>query len=227
MKKIIALTGQAGAGKDTLAKLIIEHAPLTGDESDRWVKMSFASHLKDVVALLFHMDRNMLEGVTPEDRAKREEPDEFWSDKMGKSFTPRYALQYVGTDLLRNQLHKNIWVDCLEKKIDESEHSVLVTDVRFKNEIQMLRRKGAMFVRMEFEKRPYYWDVVYKNNLFESLTSDEERKLKEINETVHPSETDWIGMDNPSYVFTHRNSIDLLKDDLMSSDLWKWIINKE
>lgn len=227
MKKIIALTGQAGAGKDTLAKLIIEHASLTGCKSDRWVKVSFASHLKDVVSLLFNMNRDMLEGVTPEDRAKREQPDEFWSAKMGKPFTPRHALQYVGTDLLRNQLHKNIWVDCLEKKIDSTNANIIVTDVRFKNEINMLRNKGAMFVRMEFEKKPYYWDVVYKNNLFESLTSDEERKLKEINETVHPSETDWIGIDNPSYVFTHRNNIDLLKNDLMSSDLWKWIISKE
>lgn len=227
MKKIIALTGQAGAGKDTLAKLVIDYAPLTEDETNRWVKMSFASHLKDVVALLFHMDRNMLEGVTPEDRAKREQPDEFWSAKMGKPFTPRHALQYVGTDLLRNQLHENIWVDCLEKKINECNSNILVTDVRFKNEIAMLRRKGATFVRMEFEKKPYYWDVVYKNNLFELLDEQEKRKLEEVKNTVHSSEIDWIGIDNPSYIFTHRNSIDLLKEDLINSDLWKWIINEE
>lgn len=227
MKKIIALTGQAGAGKDTLAKLVIDYAPLTEDETNRWVKMSFASHLKDVVALLFHMDRNMLEGVTPEDRAKREQPDEFWSAKMGKPFTPRHALQYVGTDLLRNQLHENIWVDCLEKKIDECNSNVLVTDVRFKNEIAMLRRKGATFVRMEFEKKPYYWDVVYKNNLFEPLDEQEKRKLEEVKNTVHSSEIDWIGIDNPSYIFTHRNSIDLLKEDLISSDLWRWVIDEE
>lgn len=227
MKKIVALTGQAGAGKDTLAKLIIEHAPLTGYESDRWVKMSFASHLKDVVALLFNMDRDMLEGVTLEDRAKREQPDEFWSAKMGKPFTPRHALQYIGTDLLRNQLHKNIWVDSLEKKIDSTKANVIVTDVRFKNEINMLRNKNAMFVRMEFEKKPYYWDIVYKNNMFDSLTDQEKMKLREINETVHPSETEWIGVDNPKYVFTHKNNIDLLGDDLLSSELWKWIISKE
>lgn len=227
MKKIIALTGQAGAGKDTLAKLIIEYAPLTGHVSDRWVKMSFASHLKDVVALLFYMDRDMLEGVTPEDRAKREQPDEFWSTKMCKPFTPRHALQYIGTDLLRNQLHKNIWVDCLEKKIDSTNTNVIVTDVRFKNEINMLRNKNAMFVRMEFEKKPYYWDITYKNNIFEPLTDQEKTKLKEINETVHPSETEWIGVDNPKHIFTHKNNIDLLRDDLLSSELWKWIISKE
>jgi len=227
MKKIIALTGQAGAGKDTLAKLIMENVPLTGSESDYWVKMSFASHLKDVVSLLFYMDRDMLEGVTPEDRAKREEPDEFWSAKMGKNFTPRHALQFIGTDLLRNQLHKNIWVDCLERKIDQCESNVIVTDVRFKNEITMLRNKGAMFVRMEFDKKPYYWDVMYKHNLFEPLTDQEKKKFEEISQTVHPSETDWIGIDNPTYTFTHKDSIDLLKKDLYESDLWKWILNKE
>ena len=227
MKKIIALTGQAGAGKDTLAKLVIDYAPLAEDGSNCWVKMSFASHLKDVVSLLFGMDRTMLEGVTPEDREKREQPDKFWSAKMGKSFTPRYALQYLGTNLLRNQLHENIWVDCLEKKIDECDSNILVTDVRFKNEIAMLRRKGAMFVRMEFEKKPYYWDVVYKNNLFEPLSDQEKRKLEEIKDTVHSSETDWIGIDNPSYIFMHRNNIELLKEDLINSDLWKWITNEE
>lgn len=221
-KKIIALTGQAGAGKDTLAQLIMDNVSCY-----RWMKMSFASHLKDVVSLLFDMDRDMLEGITPEDRAEREQPDEFWSAKMGKPFTPRYALQYLGTDLLRNQLHENIWVDCLEKKIDECGYNVIITDVRFKNEIAMLRRKGAMFVRMEFEKKPYYWDVVYKNNLFEPLNEQEKRKLEEVKNTVHSSETDWIGIDNPSYIFKHKDTIDLLQEDLMNSDLWKWIISEE
>ena len=115
----------------------------------------------------------------------------------------------------------------MEKKIDECNSNVLVTDVRFKNEIVMLRRKGATFVRMEFEKKPYYWDVVYKNNLFEPLDEQEKRKLEEVKNTVHSSEIDWIGIDNPSYIFTHRNSIDLLKEDLINSDLWKWIVNEE
>jgi len=221
MKKIIALTGQAGSGKDTLAKIIMEHAPLTGHESDCWVKMSFASHLKDVVSLLFNMDRDMLEGVTVEDRAKREQPDEFWSKKMGKPFTPRYALQFVGTDLLRNQLHKNIWVDCLERKIDECDKNIIITDVRFKNEISMLRDKGAMFVRMEFEKKPYYWDIIYKTNTFQQLTSEEQRRLDEIYKNVHPSERDWIAVDNPQYRFIHRETVDLLKEDVLASEFWK------
>lgn len=225
MKKIIALTGQAGSGKDTLAMFVIEEAANLAGE--KWVKLSFATHLKDVVSLLFNMDRQMLEGVTPEDREKREQPDPFWSEKMGKPFTPRYALQYVGTNLLRNQLHKDIWVNCLEKKIEQTDANILITDVRFKNEIQMLRNKKAMFVRMEFEKKPYYWDVACKNNLFEPMTEEERRKFKEVSESVHLSEIDWIGVDNPAYVFTHRESIYQLREDLFASDLWNWIISKE
>lgn len=109
-KKIIGICGLAGSGKDTIGDIIV------GNISN-WEKMSFASHLKDVTSLLFGFDRKMLAGETPEDRLIREQPDKFWSNKMSKDFTPRYALQFLGTNLLRNQLHQNIWVDCLEKKL--------------------------------------------------------------------------------------------------------------
>lgn len=221
MRKIIALTGQAGAGKDTIADIILKnsHSYKTG-----WARMSFADHLKGVVAKLFFMDRIMLEGITPEDRKKREEPDPFWSEKMGKPFTPRHALQFVGTELLRNQLHKNIWVDCLEKKIDQTTCNICITDVRFRNEIDMLRRKGATFVRIEFANKPYYWDTVYKNNLCEQLDPDEQRKLKEINECIHLSERDWIGIDNPEYIFTHRDTKEQLEEDILNSEFWRKVI---
>ena len=135
-KKIIGICGLAGSGKDTIGDIIV------GNISN-WEKMSFASHLKDVTSLLFGFDRKMLAGETPEDRLIREQPDKFWSNKMSKDFTPRYALQFLGTNLLRNQLHQNIWVDCLERKIMETDKNVVITDVRFPNEIDMIRNIGG------------------------------------------------------------------------------------
>ena len=135
MKKIIGITGSAGSGKDTIGDILVNNLP-------NWEKVSFANHLKDVTSLLFGFDRKMLAGETPEDRAIREQPDKFWSEKMGKDFTPRFALQYLGTNLLRNQLHQNIWVDCLERKIMESDKNIVITDVRFPNEIDMIRNVG-------------------------------------------------------------------------------------
>lgn len=156
MKKIIGICGLAGAGKDTVGDIIVDNLP-------NWEKMSFASHLKDVVSLLFGFDRKMLAGETPEDRAIREQPDKFWSEKMGKDFTPRYALQFLGTNLLRNQLHQNIWVDCLERKILDSDKNIVITDVRFPNEIEMIKRIGGEIWRVERGELPEWFRKVEKH----------------------------------------------------------------
>lgn len=152
-KKIIGICGLAGAGKDTVGDILVNNLP-------NWEKMSFASHLKDVASLLFGFDRKMLAGEIPEDRAIREQPDKFWSEKMGKDFTPRYALQFLGTNLLRNQLHQNIWVDCLERKILESDKNIVITDVRFPNEIEMIKRIGGEIWRVERGKLPKWFRKV-------------------------------------------------------------------
>lgn len=238
MKKIIAITGSAGAGKDSFADIVINNS------KEKWIKLSFASHLKDVAALLFGFDRAMLEGDTVEHRTLREQPDEFWSEKMGKDFTPRQALQILGTDLLRNQLHKNIWVDCLEKKLANIDCNVLITDCRFKNEINMLKNLNATFVRMEFKDKPEYWAVALNANKYWGhhrqdleifvpyVEMDkkywEEHKSECTNENnienykmQHISEVDWIGYDRPDYIFLHQNSLEELKEEILNSEFWK------
>ena len=46
-------------------------------------------------------------------------------------------LQRFGTDVIRCHLHKNIWVDSLERKIVNSSKNIIITDCRFKNELDM------------------------------------------------------------------------------------------
>ena len=186
-KKIIGICGLAGSGKDTIGDIIV------GNISN-WEKMSFASHLKDVTSLLFGFDRKMLAGETPEDRLIREQPDKFWSNKMSKDFTPRYALQFLGTNLLRNQLHQNIWVDCLERKIMETDKNVVITDVRFPNEIDMIRNIGGEIWRVERGKLPEWFKEVEdwgKNSkVWDSwMTEELWKKL----ENIHESEWKWVG----------------------------------
>lgn len=234
MKKIIAITGSAGAGKDSFADIVINNS------KEQWVKISFASHLKDVAALLFGFDRAMLEGDTVEHRAMREQPDEFWSKKMGKDFTPRQALQILGTDLLRNQLHQNIWVDCLEKKLANIDCNVLITDCRFKNEIDMLKKLNATFVRMEFKDKPEYWAVALLNNMdygmpyvnfddiyfYEYISKNINDSNIENYKKQHISEVDWIGYDRPDYIFQHQNSLEELKEEILNSKFWKKFNNE-
>ena len=71
---------------------------------------SFAAPLKDVCASIFGWERKLLEGDTIESREFRETPDIFWTRNTGiDNFTPRLALQLMGTDVLRDHFHSDIW----------------------------------------------------------------------------------------------------------------------
>ena len=90
---LIGLVGLIGSGKDTVAeRLVTQH----GFERD-----SFAKSLKDATASIFGWDRELLEGNTKESREWREQPDIFWSKKFNKEITPRWVLQYFGTEVCR------------------------------------------------------------------------------------------------------------------------------
>lgn len=209
MKKIIGICGLAGSGKDTIGDALINNLP-------NWEKVSFASHLKDVTALLFGFDRKMLAGETPEDRAIREQPDKFWSEKMGKDFTPRYALQYLGTNLLRNQLHQNIWVDCLERKILESDKNVVITDVRFPNEINMIKNIGGEIWRVERGNLPDWFRKVesFQINGTDNLMYDIPYYVPEV-QTIHESEWKWVGYDRPNHIFKNDGTIEDLEKKIL------------
>ena len=107
---IIGITGLIGSGKDTVANLFVER----GCTQD-----SFAAPLKDVCSSIFGWDRNMLEGDTVESRDFRETPDMFWTRKLGiDNFTPRLALQLMGTEVLREHFHKDIFQSLEEYMFD-------------------------------------------------------------------------------------------------------------
>ena len=94
---IIGVCGFIGSGKNTVAEYLVE--------KHKFVPVSFAHVLKDACASLFGWDREMLEGKTEESRVQREQVDEFWAERLQiPCFTPRYALQYIGTDILRDHL---------------------------------------------------------------------------------------------------------------------------
>ena len=135
---IIGLCGACGAGKDTVANILVnEHG---------FIKLSFAAALKDVVSIVFSWPREMLEGDTPASRAWRETIDPFWTKKTEiDGFTPRKALQIVGTDLFRNRLYEDTWIDIVENKITKilearPDARIVITDCRFENEIDLVRK---------------------------------------------------------------------------------------
>lgn len=141
-KTWIGFAGYKGCGKNTLAKwLVKDHG---------FKEVQFAGKLKKVLSILFDWDESKLQGLTPEDRGWRESIDPFWSQVLGWEVTPRRAMQVVGTDLGRKMLGLDFWVHSTLSSLS-SEDRVVVTDVRFSNEMTALQEKGG---RVFFITRP-------------------------------------------------------------------------
>ena len=168
---IIAICGLQGSGKDTIGSYLINSYGFT--------KLSFAGVLKDIVSVLFGWDREMLEGATKKSREWREQVDPWWSQKLGiENLTPRYVLQYFGTDLFRNHFHPDIWVIAVERQLSKYTNCV-ITDCRFPNEIAMLRTAGATIIKVTRGELPSW---------YEPYASGKTEKP----DGIHPSEYMWI-----------------------------------
>lgn len=175
---IIGLLGFIGSGKGTAGDILAaKHG---------FVQDSFARPLKDAVSAMFGWDRQMLEGATAESRAWREQPDAFWTEKFGFPFTPRQALQLMGTEAGRNVFHKDLWVISLIQR--NQGHNVVITDVRFKNEIKAVHENGGIIVRVSRGPEPDWYDVARDAN-----HGDEIAQLAMQKSGIHSSEWDWIG----------------------------------
>lgn len=56
--------------------------------------------------------------------------------------------QKVGTEAIRNNIHPNAWVLSLFGTYNEDKDFWIVTDVRFKNEANIIKEKGGIVIRL-------------------------------------------------------------------------------
>lgn len=199
---IIGVCGFIGSGKGTVGEhLVNKHG---------FKSMSFAKSLKDAVSVIFCWPRDLLEGDTTESREWRETPDKWWSKKMGHTVTPRLILQRVGTDVMRNHFADEIWVWNLEKQISElNGDNIVITDVRFPNEIKMLRKlKKGLTLWVRKKELPEWYDLAHAANSVDFLHAPE--CYDEMMSTgVHPSEWAWIGQPMDHTIFNDGTITDL------------------
>jgi hypothetical protein len=123
---IVGIHGKARSGKTTAANYLINQ--------QGFMRMSFADALKEAANLIFGIPMT-----------------ELYSDQ--KSEFTRDVLQKLGTDCCRT-LDPQVWVKALDRKIGERykfkpSSKIIVDDVRFFNEAEMLKDWGAGIIKLK------------------------------------------------------------------------------
>ena len=199
---IIGVCGFIGSGKDTIADYLVNFHGFRRE--------SFANSLKDAVAHVFGWDRTMLEGRTNQAREWREQRDEWWSNRLGMDITPRWVLQYWGTEVCRKAFHDDIWIASLENKLRNSKDDIVITDCRFPNEIKSIKAAGGIVVRVRRGAEPEWYDAAVsmnkgpERNSSWALSKDKIGKLK-----IHASETAWVGTEFDAEISNNSTIEDL------------------
>lgn len=199
---IIGICGFIGSGKDTAADYLVNF--------HGFKRESFAATLKDAVAAVFGWDREMLEGRTKQSREWREQIDTWWSQRLGMEVTPRWMLQYLGTNVFRDHFHNDIWIASLENKLRSTKDNIVISDCRFPNEIAGLRNQGGLIVWVQRGTIPAWYDIAAQAN-----RGDQQALAWLEANRVHPSEYSWAGTEFDR-IIDNNNSIESLYSSLRS-----------
>ena len=189
----MSISGLIGSGKDTIADYLVN--------SHGFRRESWAGTLKDAVASVFGWDRVLLEGKTAESRKWREVPDKWWSERLGEDVTPRRVLQEWGTDVCREHYHDDIWIASLENKLRKTSDNIVISDSRFPNELESVKRLGGATIRVKRGIDPDWTEEFIKTG----RTFEFAKKYPK----VHASEFSSINC-NYDYVIQNDGTIDEL-----------------
>ena len=134
MTEIVALVGLAGAGKTTLAKLLEQRLD--------YVRVPLAAPIRMMLrALLTYEGLDQATITKMLDGDQKETPTKYLCDS-----TPRRAMQTLGTEW-RNTIDRHLWTKAWRRRISTLRR-VVVDDVRFNHEAQMIWDLGGLIVRI-------------------------------------------------------------------------------
>lgn len=217
--RIIGITGKAGSGKDTIAKIITDELTDIGLSV---VKLSYAGPLKDCASLLWGWDRDRLEydfdykeGNTLDNGS----PDPA-CEALG--MTRRVFMQRFGTEAMRQNIHQDVWIIALKLAIDRGDYDQydigIIPDARFLNELQFVKNLDGYTIKVdrvgsvstltdntqhasELEWEQWdSWDATVINKIYDNISLDENMTLLRnavAADVLNPLVPQWI---NAEYV---------------------------
>lgn len=122
---VIGLTGRARSGKDTVADFLIAARPGLR-------RYAFADPIRKMLIPL---------GVDLR--------DDYWVERKEETIplinaSPRRLMQTLGTEWGRNLIHPDLWLRFAEQDLLNNGPGVVITDVRFENEAEFVRKYGVL-----------------------------------------------------------------------------------
>lgn len=167
---IVGIVGKERAGKDEVAKVF---------KKNGYFRLAFADSLKKYCKSMFNITD--------------EEMDDDNKDTPLKKLSlrsPREVLKEIGT--ATRSIYPNIWIDKTLSTLD-TDYSYIITDVRFKNELEAVQALGAKIIRLE---RPDHLRVVVPE-------SKDPNHFKRV-------EQDIVSMIKPDFVIVNDGTIEQL-----------------
>lgn len=140
---LIGVTGRIGEGKTSVA----EHLR----DKHGFLLLSFSTPIKEAIAQLFGLPMTVLTNPV----LKTQVIEEF-----GKS--AREIMQIFGTECMRNHFGSDFWVNQMINRIDWYSHrDIVIDDVRFPEEAQMVHDYSGFLMRVIRPNNPYAADKVH------------------------------------------------------------------
>jgi predicted kinase len=150
--RIVAFSGPAGSGKTTAAMHLVEN--------HEYRRIRFADPIKDMLRD-FGLTFDQIDGPL------KETPCDLLCGK-----TPRRAMQLLGDEYGRQLIGSDIWVRAWERRLEEamlwnSDVRIVVDDLRYPNELDVLLRHDALIIRVHRPKvRPVESHASENHTLF-------------------------------------------------------------
>lgn len=148
MTPLVGLVGRARSGKDTFADVLVEE--------HSFAKLALADPLREMAASIdpvvgweptFYPDGDDRVSIGAGPTHYRAAVAVYGYERAKDRYPElRRFLQRLGTEGIRGHVADDYWVREAERRIQASADPVVVTDVRFANEAEMIRRNGGLLV---------------------------------------------------------------------------------
>lgn len=137
LPQYIGLHGFAGAGKDAVAKILANYG---------YTRVAFADKLREA---LYVLNPIVLFGNDGQDLRVKDIVDTIGWEEAKRAYPEvRRMLQVIGTEVGREMIDRNVWVDAAFKGLDKSQRYVF-TDLRFENEHQAIDSRLGLLIKIE------------------------------------------------------------------------------